>query len=467
MESNPHFLVFKLLKDHQYAVANRDAKTRIKKLDSLKRAVEINYREQLKQALHQEFKKPFAEIELTEIFPVISEIKFVKQHLASWMNKQKVDTPLALFGSNSYYYHEPKGVCLIISPWNYPINLVLSPLISAIASGNTVVLKPSEFTPKINAVIKDIIEYVFTQNEVVCIEGGIETASDLLDLPFNHIHFTGSPKVGKIVMQKAAKHLTSVTLELGGKSPVIVDETANLNKAAKSIAWSKFLNGGQICIAPDYLWVHESKKEVLIEKIKEHTHKLYSKNPQQSNSYCRIVNNQHLNRLKGHLDLAVSEGAKIHMGGSFDDLDCYFEPTILSSVSQDNPLFTEEIFGPILPVKTFKTTDEITKELRSKDKPLALYIFSESKKNTQNILKNTRAGSSCINTAVVQYSNPNLPFGGSNNSGMGKSHGKFGFVEFSNQRSVVNQYWTGFLPLLFPPYTSLKEKIAKMVVKWF
>lgn len=467
MESNPHFLVFKLLKDHQYAVANRDAKTRIKKLDSLKRAVEINYREQLKQALHQEFKKPFAEIELTEIFPVISEIKFVKQHLTSWMNKQKVDTPLALFGSNSYYYHEPKGVCLIISPWNYPINLVLSPLISAIASGNTVVLKPSEFTPKINAVIKDIIEYVFTQNEVVCIEGGVETASDLLDLPFNHIHFTGSPKVGKIVMQKAAKHLTSVTLELGGKSPVIVDETANLNKAAKSIAWSKFLNGGQICIAPDYLWVHESKKEVLIEKIKEHTHKLYSKNPQQSNSYCRIVNNQHLNRLKGHLDLAVSEGAKIHMGGSFDDLDCYFEPTILSGVSQDNPLFTEEIFGPILPVKTFKSTDEITKELRSKDKPLALYIFSESKKNTQNILKNTRAGSSCINTAVVQYSNPNLPFGGSNNSGMGKSHGKFGFVEFSNQRSVVNQYWTGFLPLLFPPYTSLKEKIAKMVVKWF
>ncbi len=467
MESNPYFLVFKSLQGHQYAVANRDAKTRLKKLDSLKRAVEINYREQLKEALHNEFKKPYAEIELTEIFPVISEIKFVKQHLASWMKKQKVDTPLALFGSNSYYYHEPKGVCLIISPWNYPINLVLSPLISAIASGNTVVLKPSEFTPKINAVIKDIVEYVFTDNEVVCIQGGVETATDLLDLPFHHIHFTGSPKVGKIVMQKAAKHLSSVTLELGGKSPVIVDETANLNKAAKSIAWSKFLNGGQICIAPDYLWVHESKKEALIEKIKEHTRLLYTNNPQESNSYCRIVNNQHLNRLKGHLDLAISEGAKLHMGGSFDDLDCYLEPTILSSVSHNNPLFTEEIFGPILPVKTFKNLQEITRELRSKEKPLALYIFSSSNKNTQYILQNTRAGSSCINTAIVQYSNPNLPFGGSNNSGMGKSHGKFGFVEFSNQRSVVNQYWTGFLPLLFPPYTALKEKIAKMVVRWF
>lgn len=466
MESNPYYPLFESLRNHQFHMANTHAKGRIKKLDSLKRAIEVNYRESLKQALYKEFKKPYTEIELTEIFPVISEIKHTRKHLASWMKKQRVDTPLALLGSSSYYIHEPKGVCLIIAPWNYPINLVLSPLISAIAAGNTVVIKPSEYTPKINKVLKDVIEYVFTENEVVLIEGGVETSTHLLNLPFNHIHFTGSPKVGKIVMQKAATHLSSVTLELGGKSPLIVDETADLVNASKKIAWSKFINGGQICISPDYLWVHESVKDSLLELIKKQVSAYYSKHPHESPSYCRIINNTQFQRLKNYIETSVSQGSIIEMGGHFNDLDCYISPTIISNIAENHSLFTEEIFGPILPVKTFKTLDEVTTTLQSLEKPLALYVFSQSKKNQEFVLNNTRAGSSCINTTIVQYSNPHLPFGGSNHSGIGKSHGAFGFAEFSNQRSVVKQFWKGFLPIFYPPYSPIKEKLAKLVVRW-
>ncbi len=464
--NNAYWELIAKQKANALVIGNTTYKQRVKKLNALKKAVEVTYRDRIKQALYDDFKKPFTETDLTEIYPVVSEIKHVKSNLKSWMKRQKVDTPLALIGSSSWYKYEPKGVCLIISPWNFPLNLTFGPLISAIAAGNTAILKPSEMTPNITGVMEDIIKDLYDENEIAMVQGEVEVSQELLKLPFNHIFFTGSPNVGKIVMKSAAEHLTSVTLELGGKSPTIVDKTANVKSAAKKIAWGKFINNGQICVSPDYLLIHEEIKDEFLLEFKKQVKSFFSEDASKSDSYCRIVNESHFNRLASHIEDAKSKNASIEIGGKTNSDENFIEPTVISNLPEESTLFQEEIFGPILPIKSYKTIDEIISYINSKEKPLALYIYSKSKSVTNKIINNTRAGSTCINTNVLQYSNHNLPFGGTNNSGIGKSHGIFGFQEFSNMRSVLKQHTKGSIELLFPPYNNFKKKLADFTIKW-
>ena len=464
---NKFYSLFEAQQKNQLAVGNSSYKTRIKKLNALKKAVEVTFREQILQALYDDFKKPPIETDLTEVYQIISEIKFVRSRLRSWMRKQRMETPLPLAGSSSWVRYEPKGVCLIISPWNFPFNLTLGPLISAIAAGNTVMLKPSEMTQNSSAVMKQIVAAVFPENEVVLIEGEAEVAQELLQLPFNHIFFTGSPGIGKLVMQAAAKNLSSVTLELGGKSPTIVDETANLKAAARKIAWGKFMNAGQICISPDYLLVQESVQTVFLEELQKQIQSMFSEAPSQSDSYARIVNSRHYKRLMRYLEDAEEKGGQILTTEKAESADNYLPPTVVVNPPKDSMLMQEEIFGPILPVIPFTKTAEAIDFINQKEKPLALYIYTKNKKTANQIIRNTRAGATCINNSIVHYANHNLPFGGSNNSGIGKSHGFYGFRAFSNERAILKQYTFGAMELLFPPYTNIKQKLAKLTIKWF
>ncbi|WP_053992808.1 aldehyde dehydrogenase family protein [Mangrovimonas sp. TPBH4] len=459
--------LFEKQQQNQFHLGNTNYKTRIQKLKKLQKAVEYTYREAIQKALYSDFKKPFAETDLTEIYPVVSEIKFACKHLKQWLKPQKVETPLALMGTSSWYQHEPKGVCLIMAPWNFPLNLTFGPLVSAIAAGNTVILKPSEMTPHIAQVMAEIIEDLFPEEEVALVQGEVEVSQELLKQPFNHIFFTGSPGVGKLVMKAASAHLTSVTLELGGKSPTIIDDTANLKLAAKRIAWGKFINNGQICLSPDYVLVKESVKDAFVEALQLQLKAFYSEDPKDSPAYCRVVNRKHFDRLVAHLENAKKLQASFDIGGESKIEDCYIAPTVVSNLPDEASLLQEEIFGPILPIKTYNTVEDILDYVNAKSKPLALYIYSRNKRFINQILKNTRAGSTAINANVLQYSNHYLPFGGSNTSGIGKSHGYFGFQEFSNQRAVLKQHIGGAIELLFPPYTSLKQKLIDMTIKWF
>ena len=458
--------VFALQQKNQFKVANTTASQRIAKLKKIHKAI-LKYRPQIKEALFNDFRKHPSEVDLTEIYPVTAEIKHTKSHLRSWMRKHRAGTPIAMLGSSSYIHYEPKGVVLIIAPWNFPFNLLFGPLISAVAAGNTVILKPSEHTPYISALMKKMIEEIFEENEVVLLEGGIETSQALLQQPFNHIFFTGAPSIGKIVMAAAAKHLTSVTLELGGKSPTIVDETASIDTAAKRIAWGKFLNNGQVCIAPDYVFVHENKKEAFIEAVKKYVKIFYTEDAEQESSYSRVVNPRHYQRIKNAIDDAVTKGAKVETGANFNDAQNYIAPTVMTNVSQNATLMTDEIFGPVMPVFGFTKIEEVIDEINSREKPLALYIFSKNRKNINKIIANTRAGGTCINHNAVHFFNANLPFGGSNNSGIGKGHGWFGFEAFSNARGILKQHIPNAMELLMPPYNDFKQKIIDLTIKYF
>lgn len=458
--------IFELQKKNQFNVANANVKQRAAKLKKLQKAV-LKYREAIKEALYNDFKKHPSEVDLTEIYPVTSEIKHTISHLGEWMSDQPVPTPTALLGSTSYIHYEAKGVVLIISPWNFPVNLTFGPLVSAIAAGNTVILKPSEHTPNASAIMHKIISEIYDPSEVALVQGGIETSQALLSLPFNHIFFTGSPAIGKIVMAAAAKHLTSVTLELGGKSPTIIDETANIDQAAKRTAMGKFVNNGQICIAPDYLLIHESKKDQFLTSLKKHLNEFYTEDASTAPSYCRMVNDRHFDRVHGYINDAVERGAKIEYGGNVDDKNDYISPTIMTNVSPESSLMTEEIFGPVLPVYSFTNLEEAIDQINDREKPLALYIYSKRKKNIDKIIQNTRAGGTCINHNGVHFYNVNLPFGGSNNSGIGKGNGWFGFDAFSNKRGILKQNIPNALDKLAPPYNDFKQKLIDLTLKWF
>lgn len=458
--------VFKMLKINQYKVSNSSCKQRIFKLKALKKAISKSYKQEIREAMFKDFKKPFAETDLTEIYPIMGEIDYAILHLKSWMRAQKVSTPISLLGASSHYIYEAKGVCLILSPWNFPFNLTFGPLVSAIAAGNTVIIKPSEMTPNASALMQTIVEDVFKTDEIVLLQGGVAVAQELLQLPFNHIFFTGSPAVGKTVMKAAAQHLSSVTLELGGKSPVVIDDTINFKSTAEKIAWGKFINNGQVCLAPDYILVNENVKQPFLDELKNCLDKFY-RNAEDSDSYGRIVNEKHFNRLKAHLENAKENGGQIIYGGETNAADNFISPTIITDLDPRASLLHEEIFGPILPVITYKKPSEVITYINAKPRPLALYVFSKSNSFSKYILNNTKAGSSCINHNVIQYSNHNLPFGGVNNSGIGKSHGFFGFQEFSNMRSVLKQYTKSPSEFLIPPYSGFKQKLIDFTLKWF
>jgi aldehyde dehydrogenase (NAD+) len=458
--------IFQLQKAHQYAVAKTTAAERKEKLKRLSQ-VFLAHRQEIRDALHADFRKHPTEVDLTEVLPVTSEIKHTVRHLSKWMRPHRVKTPLMLLGASSHIRYEPKGVVLIIAPWNFPINLTFGPLITALAAGNTVVVKPSEHTPHASAVTRKILEEVFDESEVAVVEGGIETSTALLAQPFNHIFFTGAPSIGKVVMEAAAKHLASVTLELGGKSPTIIDETASVDAAAKRIAWGKYTNNGQICLAPDYLFVHESKKDEFIEKFKANIESFYGLDARRSDSYARIVNHRHYKRLAGYLEDAKQKGATVAYGGRTEGSEDYIEPTVLTDVDPTSDVMTEEIFGPLLPVYEFKSLDEPIQMINSKEKPLALYVYSKSSRNIERLISSTRAGGTCVNHNAIHFFNSNLPFGGSNNSGIGKGHGFFGFESFSNPRGVLKQ-WSPLsgIELMTAPFTKFKQFLVELSIKF-
>jgi aldehyde dehydrogenase (NAD+) len=458
--------IFEIQQAHQFAVGKTTARERKEKLKRLLNAI-LSRKQDIRDALYADFRKHPSEVDLTEIMPITSEIKHAIRHVSKWMRPHRVKTPLSLFGSRSHIHYEPKGVVLVIAPWNFPVNLTFGPLISAVTAGNCVMLKPSEHTPHASAVIKSITEDVFDESEVAVIEGGIETSTAALALPFNHIFFTGAPAIGKVVMAAAAKHLASVTLELGGKSPTIIDETASVDAAARRIAWAKFTNNGQICIAPDYLFVHESKKAEFLDKLTKNIEAFYGIDARRSDSYARIVNHRHYQRLSGYIDDAKQKGATVAYGGRTEGSEDYIEPTILTDVDPKADVMMDEIFGPVLPVYGYESLDEPIAMINSKEKPLALYIYSKSQRNIDRIMQNTRAGGTCINHSVVHFFQNNLPFGGSNNSGIGKGHGFFGFEAFSNPRGVLKQVlpFSG-IEFMMAPFNKLKQTLIDLSIKY-
>jgi aldehyde dehydrogenase (NAD+) len=358
---------------------------------------------------------------------------------------------------------------LIISPWNYPFNLCIGPLVSALAAGNSIIIKPSEITANTSALIRQLCVEVFDPAVVSVIEGDAKVSSFLLSLPFDHIFFTGSPAVGKIVMKAAAENLASVTLELGGKSPAIVTAGARLREAAKRIAVAKFINKGQTCIAPDYVLVHHSVAEQFMARLKEQIVALFSdggKPLHESPHYARIVSNKHFARLEDLIADAVEKGATVEMGGHTDPSTRFIHPVILSNVPTGARVMEEEIFGPVLPVLTYTTLEEATRLINSKPKPLALYIFGADSRNEKKVIQETSSGSVCLNDCAIQFLHHNLPFGGINNSGMGRSHGYYGFLAFSHEKPVLRQR-SGFTSVqsLYPPYTSRVKKILDLLLR--
>ena len=469
METSKKILVkkYNLLLDNKKILNNSSARTRIKKLKKLKEII-LKNRVKIKEALKKDFKKNPSEVDLTEIFPVVSEINFTINNLRKWMKDEYVRTPLTLLGSKSFIRYEAKGVVLIITPWNFPINLSFISLINAVSAGNSVLIKPSEITSETSYVIKDIIEESFDEKEVSVVLGGVDLAKEILKLKFNHILFIGSPTIGSEVMKSASVHLSSVTLELGGKSPTVIDKNCDLNKAAKRVVWAKLINNGQVCIAPDYVLIHEDIKNKFIKLVINNIKKFYGDNVNNSESYCRIVNKNHFKRLKNLIDDSLKKNSKILYGGKTDSNENYIEPTLIENIDKDSKIFNEEIFGPILPIFTFKKIDEAIRFINKKNKPLALYIFSSDNKNISKVLGETSSGGVCINHNTLHYSNYNLPFGGIGNSGFGRCHGEFGFKELSNKKSIFKQFMP-FSPtdILIPPYNSFKQKIINLILKYF
>lgn len=446
------------------------AKDRIALLKKLSTAVE-QHEGEICKAIYEDFKKPHEETKLTEIIPLQAEIKHTIGHLSDWMKPEKVSTPMMLTGTHSRIIREPKGVTLIISPWNYPIYLALSPLVSALSAGNTAVIKPSELTPATSAILSTLIGKTFERNQVGVAIGDAETSKYLLSLPFDHIFFTGSPQIGKSVMAAAAKNLSSVTLELGGKSPAYVDASADINHTAKKLVWGKFTNAGQTCVAPDYLLVHKQVAPQLLEAMRNRINKFYDKDgagTEASESYARIVNQKHFERLNEWLQEAVQAGAKVAAGGQVNADDNFIAPTVLTDVPEDAHLLQDEIFGPILPVVIVESADEACSIIARKPKPLALYIFANDGQQVQRVLRLTTAGGTCINDCIIHLANPNLPFGGVNNSGIGRAHGHYGFRDFSNERAVLHQR-TGLTTTepLYPPFDQKTNTVLGLMKKLF
>lgn len=457
--------IFDAQQAYKYTLRKENAAQRIAKLKQLK-AVIINNELEIYAALQHDLRKSNFESAVTELIFTYGELDFAIANLNSWMKAKRIGKTFSNPFAKNRIYYEPKGVCLIIAPWNYPFQLIMSPLISALAAGNTAIIKPSELSSATCKVIRKIIEETFETKEVACFEGDADLSTSLLKLPFDHIFFTGSTSIGKIVMEAASKNLTSVTLELGGKSPTIIDKEVDLVKAAEKIAWGKLVNSGQTCIAPDYVFIQEQKLEEFLFLYKTAANKMYFKSEDKidTKTYGKIISLKHYKRLKGLVDEAVEKGARIDFGGSFDESSQTINPIVLSKIPRGAKIMEEEIFGPILPIITYTNLDEVIEQINAKSKPLALYIFSKNNKNIKHIIKNTSAGGTCVNDVLIHISNPKLPFGGVNGSGMGSSHGFYGFKNFSHERAVMFQRRLDFNKMIYPPYNG-KEWVLKWLKK--
>lgn len=409
------------------------------------------YQDEINAALKQDLNKSAQESYMTEIGLVIEEVNYAIKHLSGWARPKGKRMPLAQFPSKANIIMEPYGLVLIISPWNYPFLLTMAPFIGAIAAGNCCIIKPSEFSPHTSAVMAKIIKEAFNPYFATVIEGDAQESQQLLEKNFDYIFFTGSPRVGQIVMTAAAKHLTPVTLELGGKSPCIVMKSANIDMAAKRIAFGKFLNAGQTCVAPDYILVDNSVKEQLLESIKKHLEGFFGHKPLNNQDYPKIITPDHYNRL-----MNLIKGEKVFLGGKGNDHTGKIEPTILAEVTWDSPVMAEEIFGPILPVIGFNQPEEALYEIKQRDKPLALYLFTKDPFWERAVMNTISFGGGCINDTVIHLSSTKLPFGGVGNSGMGSYHGKYSFDTFSHKKTVVRKRNHPDINLRYHPYSPRK-----------
>lgn len=452
-------------KDYFRTGETRDIEFRISKLKRLKKAIKI-YEQKVLEALRKDLGKPEQESFFSEVGGIYASIDLFVKNIAKWTKARAVNTPIVQYGE-SYIEYEPYGSVLIIVPFNYPFQLAMEPLIGAIASGNTVVVKPSELAPETEKVISDIIREAFDESYVASVCGGVDVITKLLSLRFDYIFFTGSVRIGKIVMEAASKNLTPVTLELGGKSPVFVDENFDVRLAAKRIAWGKFLNNGQTCIAPDYVLVHESRKLALIEELKAVIHEHYGENIKENPDYGRIINEKQTERLAKILE---SDKDLVVFGGDFDVEKRYIAPAILdlgklgdASVS-DSAAMADEIFGPILPIVSYESLDEAVDKVRYGEKPLAMYIFSKNKEYTESVKSRISSGNITINDTVKHVSIDSLPFGGVGHSGMGSYHGKYSIETFSHRRGVYRNKARFNIKQIAPPYN---EKAFEFLRKLF
>lgn len=438
----------------------KDISFRKEQLKKLSKAIK-SYESDILEALYTDLGKNKVEAYATEIGITLKSIKNARKELKNWTKTKNVDTPLYLFPTKSYIKKEPYGTVLIIAPFNYPFQLVFEPLIGAIAAGNTAIIKPSELTPNVARVIKRLINETFDANYIEVIEGGIEETQTLIHLPFDYVFFTGSENVGKIVYQAASENLVPVTLEMGGKSPVIVDETANIKVASERICFGKFTNAGQTCVAPDYILVHESVKDDLITALSKTLREFYGQNIQQSPDYGRIINLKHYHRLTSLLNSAQMN---IVFGGHSDEDERYIEPTLLDHVTNDSAIMQEEIFGPILPILTYQSLDEAIAFIHQRPKPLSLYLFSEDENATQRVINELSFGGGAINDTLMHLANPKLPFGGVGASGMGRYHGKYSFDTFTHEKSYIFKSTRLESGVHLPPYKG-KFKYIKAFFK--
>ncbi|UOQ85360.1 aldehyde dehydrogenase [Gracilibacillus salinarum] len=417
---------------------------RLQALKKLKAGIQ-QYEDAILDAVKKDLNKSRSEAFMTEIGFLYSEIDHVISELPNWTKRQKVKTAMTHTGSKSYIYQQPYGVALIIAPWNYPFQLALAPLIGAIAAGNCAVIKPSEYTPETSAIIKDLMDEIYPSSFVTVVEGAVETSQELLDEDFDYIFFTGSVPVGRKVMEQAAKHLTPVTLELGGKSPAVVHHDANLEIAAKRIAWGKFTNAGQTCVAPDYLYVHEDIRQSFLSELKHQIQLMYGEHPLHNDDFVRIVHEKHFDRLASFLP----NGTTI-LGGKTDRNHLKIEPTLLTDITWEDEIMQDEIFGPVLPILSYQQLDEVVTGIQQHPNPLAFYFFSENDALAEAIIDKVSFGGGCINDTMYHLATPYLPFGGVGTSGTGAYHGKDSFLTFSHQKSVLKQTTAFDVPLRYP-----------------
>jgi aldehyde dehydrogenase (NAD+) len=467
--TNPFAGIFRSQKETSLAFRTQSIQDRKARLQKIEKWLLAN-RKAIVEAVQADFYRPESEIEISEVMPVLSEVRHALADLDRWHRPKKVDAPLHYLGTRSSIQYEPKGVCLIIAPWNYPFNLCVGPLVSCLAAGNTAIIKPSEYTPNTGFLVKQLTASLFSTDQVAVVEGDVNTSQQLLALPFDHIFFTGSPGVGKQIMKAAAENLASVTLELGGKSPTIVDGSNSLPDAAKRIAFGKFFNNGQTCIAPDYVLIEKSKQPEFVRLLKQEIDALFGNGKavdQQSIDYARLVHDRHFDRIDQLVNQAAQEGATVHRTGSPDRATRFYPPTVLTEIPGQARVLEEEIFGPVLPIITYQNEEEVFDFINSRPKPLGLYVFSSRANFRKKVEQRTSSGALIFNDCLLQYTHPNIPFGGVNNSGIGKAHGQFGFQSFSNEKPIIKQMpkWANTY-FFHPPYTPFKKWLVDFVLRW-
>ena len=451
--------IVKLQRAYYRAGNTRPYAFRREMLETLEKMIK-KYEGQIKKALYEDLHKSSQEAYMTEIGLALSEISYVKKHLRGWMKEKRVPAPLVHFPAYGSVVHEPYGVVLIMTPWNYPFLLNLSPLCDAIAAGNCCVLKPSAYAPASSHLLKKMIQETFPPEYITVVEGGRKENCLLLEERFDYIFFTGSPEVGKTVMEKASVHLTPVTLELGGKSPCIVGDTANIKMAAKRIVFGKFINCGQTCVAPDYVLVHKKKKEELIKALIYWIKAFWGENPLGNPDYPKMITEKHFQRVS-----SLMEEGRIRLGGDMDRGKMQITPTIIDMVKWEYKIMGEEIFGPVLPVLEYEDTEELLRCLKEKEKPLALYLFTGSRKEKEEILSDLSFGGGCINDTLMHLATPYMGFGGVGNSGMGSYHGRDGFETFSHRKSILHRGIFPDLSVRYPAYSEKKEKFIQKFLK--